>query len=46
MKMNIIIKQSWRDHWLQWNPADFGGLRELRVPAYDIWLPDTTLYNT
>ncbi|XP_071800767.1 neuronal acetylcholine receptor subunit alpha-10-like isoform X1 [Asterias amurensis] len=46
MKMNIILQQNWRDHWLHWDPDDYGGLMELRVPAYDVWLPDTTLYDT
>ncbi|XP_022094794.1 neuronal acetylcholine receptor subunit alpha-10-like [Acanthaster planci] len=46
LKLNIIIKQSWKDIWLQWNPKEYGGLEELRVPAFDVWLPDTTLYNT
>ncbi|XP_038059789.1 neuronal acetylcholine receptor subunit alpha-10-like [Patiria miniata] len=46
LKLNIIVKQSWKDIWLQWDPKEYGGLEELRVPAYDVWLPDTTLYNT
>lgn len=46
MKMNIIIEQSWKDNWIKWDPDDYGGLTELRVPAYEVWLPDTTLYDT
>lgn len=33
------------DEFLQWNPADFNGIRRLNLPSKLIWLPDIVLYN-
>lgn len=33
------------DEFLQWNPADFNGIRRLNLPSRLIWLPDIVLYN-
>jgi len=30
---------------LRWNPADYGGLQNVRVPIGEIWTPDVVLYN-
>ncbi len=37
--------QSWHDIVLKWDPADFGGVAEVRVPVSEIWTPDIVLYN-
>ncbi|KAM8858195.1 acetylcholine receptor subunit alpha [Synchiropus picturatus] len=42
---NVRLKQQWKDVNLQWNPADYGGIRKIRVPSTDIWRPDLVLYN-
>ena len=37
--------QSWLDENLVWNPADYGGLVDLRLPPSAVWTPDIVLYN-
>ncbi|TMS34104.1 hypothetical protein L596_001755 [Steinernema carpocapsae] len=44
--MNAWIVERWRDDMLYWNPAHFGGIREIILPKDSIWIPDTTLYNS
>ncbi|PIK45714.1 putative neuronal acetylcholine receptor subunit alpha-10 [Apostichopus japonicus] len=46
LKMNVQLNESWVDQILHWNPEEFGGISELRIPASEIWIPDITLYNT
>jgi len=36
----------WRDERLTWDPKDFGGISELRLPGYYLWHPDIKLYNS
>ncbi|KAJ8416880.1 hypothetical protein AAFF_G00327580 [Aldrovandia affinis] len=42
---NVRLKQQWKDVNLQWNPADYGGIKKIRIPSSDIWYPDIVLYN-
>ena len=42
---NILPLQSWLDENLVWNPADYGGLVDLRLPPSAVWTPDIVLYN-
>ncbi|XP_072178142.1 uncharacterized protein [Diadema setosum] len=46
LKLNIQLNQSWTDELLKWDPTAYGGTKELRFPANQVWRPDTTLYNT
>lgn len=41
----IILLQSWNDYKLRWNPADYGGVGDVRFPMGRIWKPDVLLYN-
>ena len=34
------------DQFLQWNPDEFGGVKKIRIPCRQIWLPDIVLYNS
>ncbi|XP_074650363.1 neuronal acetylcholine receptor subunit alpha-10-like [Tubulanus polymorphus] len=43
---NVWLEQEWIDERLKWDPADYNGLRVLRVPCNKIWLPDIVLYNS
>jgi nicotinic acetylcholine receptor len=46
---NFILtkkKQEWNDAFFKWNPDDFGGLKKIRLPCRQIWLPDIVLYNS
>jgi len=36
----------WNDERLTWDPKDFGGITELRIPGYYLWHPDIKLYNS
>ena len=42
---NVWLDQEWDDVFLQWDPADYGGLEVLRLPCHKIWRPDIVLYN-
>lgn len=46
LKLNVQLNETWVDHILHWNPEEFGGITELRIPASEMWIPDITLYNT
>lgn len=39
------VEQEWNDYKLRWNPAEYGGVDTVYVPAEQIWLPDIVLYN-
>ena len=36
----------WVDDYLHWNPADYGGVEEVRLDQKHVWIPDVMLYNT
>ncbi|XP_003226473.1 acetylcholine receptor subunit alpha isoform X1 [Anolis carolinensis] len=42
---NVRLKQQWMDVNLKWNPEDYGGVKQIRIPSEDIWRPDLVLYN-
>ncbi|XP_022243260.1 acetylcholine receptor subunit alpha-like 1 isoform X1 [Limulus polyphemus] len=46
MTTNMWVNQEWSDHKLRWDPREYGGVRQLYVPAEQIWLPDIVLYNS
>uniref|UniRef100_A0A095CBC3 Acetylcholine receptor subunit alpha-like 1 n=1 Tax=Schistosoma haematobium TaxID=6185 RepID=A0A095CBC3_SCHHA len=35
----------WEDEYLKWNEPEFGNVRTLRVPAEQVWTPDTYVFN-
>ena len=41
----MFITAIWKDYRLAWDPAEFGGLTESRIPSLQIWRPDIVLYN-
>uniref|UniRef100_A0A914EJC0 Neurotransmitter-gated ion-channel ligand-binding domain-containing protein n=1 Tax=Acrobeloides nanus TaxID=290746 RepID=A0A914EJC0_9BILA len=41
----ITRKQNWTDPRFQWNPAKYGGIKNILVPADHIWLADVFNYN-
>lgn len=45
MKVVAWDKFKWTDVLLKWDPATWGGITEIRLPADAIWHPDITLYN-
>ena len=42
---NVWFDQDWIDEYLRWDPDEFGGITEIRIPCQKIWLPDIVLYN-
>ncbi|GAB1603731.1 neuronal acetylcholine receptor subunit alpha-10-like [Argonauta hians] len=42
---NVFIDQEWSDENLYWEPGKYNSVRSLRVPAKNVWLPDTFIYN-
>ncbi|XP_029430193.1 neuronal acetylcholine receptor subunit beta-4 isoform X2 [Rhinatrema bivittatum] len=45
MTTNVWLTQVWVDYRLAWEPADYDGIKKLRIPPKQIWLPDIVLYN-
>ncbi|CAF2470394.1 unnamed protein product [Rotaria sp. Silwood2] len=45
MQTNTWKTLIWQDMNLVWNPADYGGLATVCLPADSIWTPDVVLYN-
>ncbi|XP_069738673.1 acetylcholine receptor subunit beta [Phaenicophaeus curvirostris] len=41
----VYLDLGWQDPRLRWDPENHGGLRALRVPAEQLWLPDVGLEN-
>lgn len=33
----------WVDAFLSWNPADYEGIRFIKLDNMDIWMPDLTV---
>lgn len=45
MQTQVWLEQEWQDVRLLWDPACFGGVESIHVPAEDLWRPDIVLYN-
>ncbi|KAG8440157.1 hypothetical protein GDO86_006092 [Hymenochirus boettgeri] len=45
MTTNVWLNQEWVDYRLTWNPAEYDGIKKLRIPSQQIWLPEIVLYN-
>jgi cation transporter family protein len=45
LSTNVWVEQTWHDHRLQWDPASYGGIDMVHVPAENIWIPDIVLFN-
>lgn len=39
------LEEYWRDEFLRWDPARFGGIAQLHIPVEMIWRPDLLVYN-
>ncbi|KAH3703110.1 hypothetical protein DPMN_078139 [Dreissena polymorpha] len=42
---NVFIDQQWMDDNLSWDPVEYNNIRSIRIPASNVWLPDTFIYN-
>ncbi|XP_070570320.1 acetylcholine receptor subunit alpha-like isoform X2 [Ptychodera flava] len=45
LKSNMWVTLEWHDEFISWNPEDYGGIENFKVPSHDVWLPDVVLYN-
>lgn len=45
MTTNCWLSQVWNDYRLSWDPAEYEGIKKIRLPSQHIWLPDIVLYN-
>lgn len=45
MTTNVWLSQQWYDHYLQWDPDEYGSVDSIYLPATAIWTPDIVLYN-
>ncbi|KAK4469023.1 hypothetical protein MN116_007489 [Schistosoma mekongi] len=41
----LFLEQIWNDDYLKWNESEFGNVRTLRIPAKQVWTPDTYVFN-
>ncbi|CAK5055063.1 unnamed protein product [Meloidogyne enterolobii] len=46
MQTNIWVRMNWEDIFLTWDPAEYGDIKEVRLPITSIWKPDVLLYNS
>lgn len=46
LKSTGYLEIYWKDDFLTWNPADYGGLQYSFFPQDDVWKPDVTLKNS
>ncbi|XP_055331726.1 acetylcholine receptor subunit alpha-like 1 isoform X2 [Paramacrobiotus metropolitanus] len=42
---NVVVRQTWNDFKLVWNPKNYGGIENIYIPSESLWLPDLVLYN-
>jgi len=43
---NTWLRIQWNDFRLTWDPAQYEGLKSIRVPSSLIWVPDFEIYNS
>ena len=37
--------QEWQDTNMVWDEAEYGGLKDIRMPPSSLWKPDILMYN-
>ncbi|XP_075265697.1 neuronal acetylcholine receptor subunit alpha-2-like [Convolutriloba macropyga] len=45
MKTKVWLVRVWVDEYLQWNPADYNNITDIRVESDQIWIPDLVVTN-
>jgi len=43
--VGTVQLQQWDDDSLGWDPSDYNSIKSVRIPAINVWLPDTFIYN-
>ena len=44
--LSVVMRYTWRDDFLTWNPEMHGGIEQIVLPAEDVWTPDIFLWNS
>ncbi|XP_038070482.1 neuronal acetylcholine receptor subunit alpha-10-like [Patiria miniata] len=44
-KINAWLTMRWKDEYLVWDPNDYNGLKNFKIPKEKLWMPDLWLYN-
>jgi len=39
------LRTTWSDFRLQWDPKEYQGLENIKIPASKVWRPDLSVYN-
>ena len=42
---NVNNAQEWTDSNMRWDEAEYGGVKDIRVPPSSLWKPDILMYN-
>lgn len=45
IKTYAWVNQYWNNPQLSWDPEKYGGIEEIHISPFDIWVPDILLYN-
>ncbi|XP_077992329.1 5-hydroxytryptamine receptor 3A-like [Glandiceps talaboti] len=45
LSTHFVCYQTWVDERLRWDPANYNEKKHVRLPASNIWIPTTILYN-
>ncbi|XP_069108329.1 neuronal acetylcholine receptor subunit alpha-3-like [Argopecten irradians] len=45
MATTVFLYITWKDDYLTWSPASYGGIEEINIPQTDIWKPDIAVTN-
>jgi len=46
LDMKVWLRVMWRDERLAWNPDEYGGIKMIRIPISQIWVPDVICFNS
>ncbi|KAI1700424.1 neurotransmitter-gated ion-channel ligand binding domain-containing protein [Ditylenchus destructor] len=46
MELLTWTQLTWNDYRLKWDPRNYSGLAEIRLPSETLWKPDVFLYNS
>ncbi|GAU95065.1 hypothetical protein RvY_06743 [Ramazzottius varieornatus] len=46
MRLDGYLSMKWHDSRLQWEPAAYDGISQVRIPMDEIWTPDLTVYHS
>ncbi|KAK3726317.1 hypothetical protein QZH41_012734 [Actinostola sp. cb2023] len=45
LESNIWVRMHWKNHLLQWNESEYGGITTINITPKKMWLPDIVLHN-